>query len=304
MKDKIYNNAKEFNQKGMNYYVEKELKQSIINLSISAELIGKAFLAIIHPSIIVDGDFDSLLRVCGAGKYSRKSPMNIRTIGAREVFKRCFQILPKLRDYEKELHLLADVRNGLVHLGDHDIEVSKQIFKPYLRYTKIILAAMNSPFDDYFGEFSELADANILDATKEIDLEVQKAIIKAKSNFKKRFESLDEKVKEKIIKTIIASYALDMYDEDLISCPACSNDAILSGSHEVTDWEADFDEDGNPEGAYPIVKLHGDSLRCDVCGLILSTSEKLEVAGVETEVELEDIDPADFVEPIDEYWEM
>ena len=235
MKDKIYNNAKEFNQKGMNYYVEKELKQSIVNLSISAELIGKAFLAIIHPSMIVDGDFDSLLRVCGAGKYSRKSPMNIRTIGAREVFKRCFQILPKLKDYERELHLLADVRNGLVHLGEHDIEIGKQIFKPYLKYTKIIFTSMNSSFDDYFGEFSELADANILDATKEIDLEVQKAIIKAKSNFKKRFDSLDEKVKKKIIKTIIASYTLDVYDEDLISCPACGNDAILSGSHEVTD---------------------------------------------------------------------
>ncbi len=49
MKDKIYNNAKEFDRKGMNYYVEKELKQSIVNLSISAELIGKAFLATIQP---------------------------------------------------------------------------------------------------------------------------------------------------------------------------------------------------------------------------------------------------------------
>ncbi len=92
------------------------------------------------------------------------------------------------------------------------------------------------------------------------------------------------------------------YDEHSISCPVCANDAILSGWHEVTDWEADIGRHGNPEGAYPIVTLHGDSLRCDVCGLNLNSREKLEVAGVETEVELEDIDPGDFLEQIEE-WE-
>lgn len=302
MKDKIYNNAKEFNQKGMSYFINKELKHAIINLSISAELLGKAFLATIHTSIIIDNDFDSLLHACGAGKHSRKSPTNIRTIGARKVFARCFRVLPKLKDYERELQLLADIRNGLVHLGEHDIEISKQVFRPYLKYTKILLETMNKIFDDYFGEFNKLVDANIQDSTKEIDLEVQEAIAKARTNYKRRFDALDEEVKNKIIKTITASYVLDKYDATLIECPACENEAILSGSHGVTDWEADFDRDGNPEGAYPIVKLYPDTLKCDICGLILNSIEKLQTVGIETETDLEDVDPADFYEPMDDYY--
>jgi len=300
MKDKIYNHAKDFNKKALNHYVEKENSHAIINLSQSAELLGKAFLVNIHPSLIISNDFDSLLQVCGAGKHSRKSPSNIRTIGAKEVYKRCFQILPELREYEEHLNLLTDVRNGLVHLGDNEIEIINKSFAPYLKYVKKLLEAMETPLDDFFEEFTKLANTSIQKSAKEIDVKVQSLLAKSRNDYKNKFKNTGKKVKESIIDTIVRSYVLEQYDEELIECPACNNlSAIISGSHEVVDWEADFNEDGTPMAAYPVVELYGDSLRCEVCGLKLNSSEEIKTAGIETPVTLEDIDPSDFFEEFD-----
>lgn len=297
MKEKILNNAKDFNKKALSYYVEKENKYAIINMSFSAELLGKAFLAKIHPSLIVNNDFDSFLHVCGAGKHSRKSPSNIRTIGAKEVYKRCFQILPKLRDYEDSLNLLADVRNGLVHLGDYEIDIINKVFLPYLKYMKGLLEAIEISFDDFFGEYTTLSNISIQKSVKEVDIRVQSLLAKSRSDYKKMFKNIEKKVKQSVIDTIVKSYVLEKYDEELIECPTCDNfSAIISGSHEVVDWDVDVDSDGTPIGAWPNVVLYGDSLRCEVCGLKLNSSEEIEAAGTETSITLEDVDPSDFEE--------
>lgn len=300
MKDKIYNQSKSFNKKALNYYVEKENCHTIINLSQSAELLGKAFLVNIHPSLIISNDFDSLLHVCGVGKHSRKSPANIRTIGAREVYRRCLQILPELRDFEKQLNLLADVRNGLIHLGDSELEIINKVFLPYLKYIKKLLEEMETPLDDFFEEYIELANTSIQKSAKEIDVRVQCFLAKSRSDYKNKFKNTEEKVKKNIIDTIVKSYLLEQYDEELIDCPACKNlSAIMSGSHEVVNWEADVDRDGTLMGAYPIVELYGDSLRCEVCGFKLKSAGEIKATGTETSITLENIDPSDFYEDVD-----
>jgi len=300
MIEKIYCNAKDFNEKALNYYIEKDYNHAIVNLAISAELLGKAFLSKIHPSLIVNDDFDSLLHVCGAGKHSRKNPSNIRTIGAKKVYKRCLQILPELRNYEENLYLLADVRNGLVHLTGFEKEAINKVFLPYCKYIKKILESIDTPLDDFFGEFTKLVNTSIKKSAKEIDIKVQCLLAKSKNDFKNKFKNTEKKVRKIIINTIVKSYVLEQYDEELIDCPSCNNlSATISGSHEVVDWEADFDRDGEPIGAYPVVVLYGDSLRCDVCGLRLNSSEEINAAGIESSVKLEDIDPSDFYEEID-----
>lgn len=297
---KIYSNAKDFNKKALNYYIEKDFNHAIVNLAISAELLGKAFLSKIHPSLIVNNDFDSLLHVCEAGKHSRKSPSNIRTIGAKEVYKRCFQILPELRNYEENLNLLADVKNGLVHLADFEKEIINKVFLPYLKYIKKILEAIETPLDDFFGEFTKLANISIQKSAKEIDIKVQCLLAKSKSDYKNKFKNTEKKVRKSIIDTIVKSYVLEQYNEELIDCPSCNNlSAIISGSHEVVDWEVDFDRDGTPIGGYPVVVLYGASLKCEVCGLKLNSPEEINAVGIESSLTLEDIDPSDFYEEID-----
>ncbi|MFC1590277.1 hypothetical protein ACFL42_02145 [Candidatus Omnitrophota bacterium] len=300
MKDKIYKRAKDFTCKALKDYVEGEKEHFLVNLAISAELLGKAFLAGIHPSLIVDKDFDSLLHVCGAGQHSNKSPANIRTIGAREVFNRCSQILPKLKEHEHALNTLANIRSGLIHLGEHDDELSKNLFTPYLKYVKIVLEALKISFSDHFEEYSDVADTNIKDSKKESEVLAQSALAKARSNYRERFEDVEGVTKKNIIETIKKSYVVEKYDQELVNCPACSNTAVMSGSHAVDGWEADFDRDGIPEGAYPVVKLYGDSLKCNICGLEIESATGLEAAGIETPLLLENVDPVDFYEELND----
>jgi hypothetical protein len=48
------------------------------------------------------------------------------------------------------MRLLAGVRNGIVHLGEHDAAIGERTFVPYLRYAKLLLEAMGIAFDNYF----------------------------------------------------------------------------------------------------------------------------------------------------------
>lgn len=297
MKDKIFENAKDFNEKGMKYYVENDMKHSLLNIAVAAELLGKAFLSGINPCLIVDKDFDSMLHVCGEGKHARKSPGNIRTVGAKEVFNRCIQILPKLKDYEAEMILLADFRSGVLHLAEHEKEFVKKVFSPYLKFVKILCEAMNISMSDYFGEFHKLVDVSIKESTKQINIDVERSITKAKIDFQERFEGLEEVIKKNIVKSITDGYVLDKYDEALFECPVCKNDGVVAGTFHIETWDVDFDRDGNPEGAYPVGKLYATSFNCNVCGLKLNTSEELEAAGIDTVVGVENIDPTDFYEP-------
>lgn len=300
MKEKIFERAKDFANKGLKDYVDDLSEHFLVNLAISAELLGKAFLAGIHPSLIIDKDFDSLLHICGAGKHAKKSPANIRTIGARDVFSRCSQVLPKLKEYQEILNTLANIRSGLIHLGNHDAEMAKLVFTPYLKYTKIILENMHVDFKGYFGEYAGIASTNMKDSKKEVDVQVQALLAKARSDFTQKFQGVEKEVVKGIIKTLEESYVMTKYEEEHVSCPVCENIGVISGSSEVEGWDVDYDKDGNTEGGYPIVKLHGDSFKCNVCGLELDSSEALESAGIEPCIDLEDVDPADFYGEIDE----
>lgn len=296
MEKKLLHSAEDFNQEGMDHYVDNDIKHALANLSISFELLGKSFLAGVDPALIIDKDFDSLLHVCGAGKHARKSPVNIKTIGAHEVIKRCSQILPKIKDYEVGLGLLADARNGVLHFGECEAEMAKQVFVPYLKCTKVLLEAIGVDFEKYFGEFHKFVTTMLLESAKEIDVEVERLITKAKSNFQKKFKEIPGPTRKNIIQTVIDNYVLDKYNEVLTECPVCKNDGVVSGSHEVVSWEAEFDRDGSPEGAYPIVELYADSFKCNICGLALDTSAELEAAGIETVIKLNDVDSNDFIE--------
>ena len=62
------------------HYLKNEYDQFFIQAGISFELLGKARLATIHPSLIIDKDFDSLLHACDAGKHSKRCPGMLRPL--------------------------------------------------------------------------------------------------------------------------------------------------------------------------------------------------------------------------------
>jgi len=88
-------------ERAIRHYLAPEYDQFLILAGHYFELIGKARLASIDPSLVVDRNFDSLLLVCADGKHTQRPPWNIKTITATEMLRRCSQVHPRLKDFEK-----------------------------------------------------------------------------------------------------------------------------------------------------------------------------------------------------------
>jgi len=293
MRDNLISKSSQWAQRAIKSYLDTEHELFFVQAGVSFELLGKAFLAGIHPSLIVDKDFDSLLQVCGAGTHSKRPPGNIRTIGARDVVARVSQVLPQLKSYEQQLGLLADLRNGAVHLGVTGSTTFTDAIGPFLQATQTLLESCGQPFDTYFGAYTEIARKLLDESSQEIERRVAVKLARAREAYKEKFGELETKTVQQISGVIFKTYDFYKYQDEPEDCPACSELGVSSGDYEV-EWEyADWD-DPTPE---PKVTLFVNHFLCKVCGLTLEGREEIKAAGLREKMEIEDVDAADFFEP-------
>ena len=300
MKDQLLKRSVGAAQRAIRHYLAPEYDQFLIQAGHSFELLGKARLAAIHPSLVVDKDFDSLLLICANGKHTQRPPWNIKTITATEVLKRCNQIHPRLRDFEKRLTLLAEYRNSAIHLGEIIEDEKKEIFHAFLAATSLLVDELGVKRQQYFGEFSELVETHLDESLAETNRNVAEQLARSRNVFAQRYSALENAQMEIVAKSVEANYPVDKYERILDDCPACGRRGLLSGSYEV-EWEVDYDDDGSISGGYPVVTMTASDFVCFFCDLILGGATELQAAGLPTTVDIEDPDPADFYDPPDEY---
>lgn len=280
-------------QRAIRQYLNGEYDRFLMDAAHSLEQLGKARLASIHPSLIVDRDFDSFLHVCSASKHAKRPPWNIKTITATEVLARCVQLHPKLSDFHPRLKLLADLRNSAVHIGQIVEEERKEIFHTYLAATDILLDELGEKRSDYFGELTDLVATHLDESLADINRSVAEKIAHSKSEYQRKFGMLSAEHRNSIVKSIENNYDLTKYENTLEHCPGCNNLGVLRGSYDI-DWEVDYDRDGTISGGYPVVTLTPFIFECGICELDLDGTTELRAAGMRESVEIEDVDPADF----------
>ena len=294
MKDQLLKASRAATHRALQHYVAGEYDQFLVHGAHSVELLCKGRLASIHPSLIIDKDFDSLLLACAAGKHTKRKPWSIRTITATEALTRCVQILPRLADFKDELKLLAEYRNSAVHLGEIVDDEKKAIVHAFIAGTSTIADEMGVARNDFFGEYAELVAKHLDKSSEEVSRTVAEKLAYAKAVFEQRFESLDKEQMDVVVKAIESGYATSKYERVLNECPACGHQGLISGSFDV-DWQTDVDEDGFHSG-YPIVTLTTSDFVCLFCQLLLDGSAELKASGLPMEIDIEDPDPADFVD--------
>lgn len=302
MKEKLVDRSLKAGQRAIRHYLNGEHDQFLMQAAMCFELLGKARLAAIHPSLIIDRDFDSFLHVCAAGKHAQRAPWNLKTISATEVLTRCLQLHPGLNEFKVRLRLLAEFRNSAIHLGEIVNEEQKEIFHEFLTSTSLVADEMGILRKDFFGEFENLVathlDKSLTDASR---LTAEK-LARAKADFQRKYGSLDPEQARGIISSVESAYHPTQYEEQLAECPACGHQGLLAGSIDV-DWQAAFDDDGQPEGAYPIVTLTPSSFDCNLCDLSLEGAAELKAASFDETMPVEDVEPSDFYdEPDHDYY--
>ncbi len=286
MKQALLTKSSEWTQKAIRSYLDGQYETFFVNAGIAFELLGKAFLAGIHPSLLVDKDFDSLLQVCGAGSHSKRAPGNIRTIGAKDVISRTSQVLPQLKSYEQELGFLADMRNGAVHIGVIGAVNVVEIASVYFRATKVLAENCGQIPDQYFSIHSETVKKLIDDSSREIEKVVTIKVARAKQVFEEKYGELEIKLVDEIAEIIRQSYILEEYYDEYETCPACLKISLSSGTYEV-EWELADRDDETPE---PIVRLNVERFICKICGLSLNGRDEIIAAKLQDKITIENVD--------------
>jgi len=271
----------------------------LLHIGIGLELLFKAYLASLHGTLIVENDFDSLLRASGNARHARTGPEGMRTIGMSEARKRVGRLLPQIENLRAPLEALANARNGISHMGIATSDVDNRFLLPFLQAGDLVINEIPAKVrDDLWGDFLEMVDAYLSESEEATKAETAEAIVVARHTFEIRYGDMEPAVRNGVITAIEAGYEPEKYEQDLIDCPACGHLALATGANKV-EWEADWDVEGGEAyvvGAYPKVTFIPGTLECRVCGLVLDPEDALQAAGVPESWELENVDAEDFYE--------
>jgi len=283
-------------------YAEGNLDRFGMEGGVALELLCKAYLARIDPSLIIDTTnrdktFDYLLLARGhPGAAVPRSAL--RTIGADEALRRVAQLVPAASSSPRELSPLIESRNGFLHLGEVDRDTAKSVCSRYVATMRTIGAELGLDVATLFADYADYAEEILKASAEDVSAYVTAAIATAHKRFEEQFLHVPKATVASLVTTLEQSVSLSRYEQEYVECPSCGHRAVASGDYEVGDPEPDsYDREGNPEGFYLPVTLHASALACPVCGLAFAAYEELEAAGVETVIAIEDVDPADFYEP-------
>jgi rubredoxin len=203
------------------------------------------------------------------------------------------QIEPKLNSFLKELGLLAELRNGIIHLGLIPQADARNILIAYAKAIEILSRIGGLDLATFFQDFASVVQVHLDESVAEVNKIVTEKVVKARNDFERRYENFSDTERKAVFASLASTLALPQHEAELIDCPVCKQQGFLSGQFDV-EWDVDYDNEGYPERANPTVTLIGDSFFCPVCGLELKDFTELEAAGVDTAVDIDDFDPSEF----------
>jgi hypothetical protein len=269
--DELFNKSKIFIEKAIYKRDQGDYSEFLLWSSLALELLGKAALAYVHPSLVVDpNDPKGFLVACG---YSRLD--DFKTITAKTVFERLHNTLSINRFDQKTKDFcmsLANKRNAELHSGlipFDGVQIETWVPKLWDVY-KILLDFQQKTLTDFVGEQEAInAEEIINDHSQTIQKLIELRVERHRQAYKEKYAFHSP---QQIV------YDLDI-DQEIIDCPSCSNDGIADG--ELSDKEyvgRDPDE--------PWIELIDEtyavtSFRCLYCDLKLNGYDEIDFSGID-----------------------
>jgi hypothetical protein len=135
-------------------WIEDERDIAVLHCGISVEHLLKAFLASKHPSLLVDvRDFSSLLYAVGEGERATVDEHLTKSIGASECFRRVAQFI-HLPATQQQAEPIFSARNGVAHLGIHQIEKTDETIAVSVKIVDAVLAALGADRFEYWTPYA------------------------------------------------------------------------------------------------------------------------------------------------------
>lgn len=287
----IFSKSRFYIQRALHRKEQQDFDEYQLWASLALELLGKAALAKIHPSLIVDPThFQSLFAASGLNLST-----DIKTIAAHTLFERLRHIAPKFEEPVKSFcNGIAQRRNAELHSGETPFKTMKlEAWEArYWHAAQVILSMMESTLENWLGAANAKAPTQLLEHAAQaraaaVGIRVQQA--------KEQFAALSKKVREEALAGAESKNHYDyrnlfrlVADEEWeAQCPACGGKAYLAGmltSEEIVD--STYDADGAWE--YVARYFTAEEFHCPVCDLQMEGSDEIEAAGLSTEHETEE----------------
>lgn len=266
----------------------------------SLELLAKAHLAGIHPSLVVEVEKGNLNTLLEANGISTGTP--VRTIGAAEAYARLKHTVANFTTpVFAECKKLADRRNAELHSGDAACAAV-----PYDSWegdfwnaADLVLASMDMDLREWLGADAK-APKEFLRAHRAAEKKL--AVKRVKQHAEQfgatpegklgrdKFASLVERTRGAIPNMSAFRYLYSKYWHQ--KCPSCGTWGFAAGDEE---WEQPAEDQSSADHGYQIVErsYSPSEFQCPMCGLSLVGDTAVHAAGIvdshitETEEEIQ-----------------
>lgn len=278
--------ASEYAKRAMTEYVSSNLHDFFLFAGLGIELALKSQLAEENLAFLApDGRFASAIALSNASDDIARLPSGTRTVGGRVALDRYVQLHSSASWLSSGIAELLALRNGEAHLGVIDSTLQRRAFNSFLQGFNTIL---DPDLEEFWAPHYEFVRATLDENAQQVQQVVTLKISQARERYR-QIESLTPQQREAILALVVSHSSVDVLDDSPVLCPACGSQAVARGSNLMDYDEPDFGRDG-PVGGRLWVQFSPDSLRCDVCGLVLENPEELFHAGVPNAWENEDED--------------
>jgi hypothetical protein len=265
---------------------------AVHHAGVATEHLLKAYLAGIHPALIVDGrHFDSLLHATGLGSHA--APLTkVKTIGLADAHERVLKLLPrKIAIDKKALEPLADARNGVAHSAIHDSTQAEAVFTICLRLADPILEELKVDPVSYWGPYRVLHDKLVDEQVRQERVAAEALLVKARSLFEQRFGHMPHRERDVVLATITSKPMIMMSREAPKTCPACGAQGWVAGEVNV-----------QGVAGQEVVYLIPYGFHCSACDLEVDSKLLPHLGDLDEDITLDD-DPYDYLgdePPVDE----
>ena len=273
----LHERATSYVRRALGAYVGQDDHDFFLFAGLAVELAVKCQLAGECAAFLAPGQhFASALDLWRARGDVRQLATGTRTVGGLDAFRRLTAMKPELKAHDTGVSELFAYRNGEAHLGVVDATLRTRAFVSFLEGVKAVLG------DDaeLWKPHEELVRVTLDENAERIHRDVQLRLAHARERFDLLRTSLGEGHAAAIAVLEMNGIGELKLDEAVAQCPACGSRALAHGLNELEYGEVDVGRDGDIEGVETWLQFRALSLKCELCGLELSSPAEVKAAGM------------------------
>lgn len=282
--DALHAKSKVYIGRALTRKASNDLDEYQLWASLALELLGKAALALKHPSLVVDPThWQSMFVAAGINITT-----DVKTITAKTLFERLAHLVPRFDSNVQEFcQGIALRRNSELHSGDLPFRVMRLDAweARYWHACDTILLQMGSSLEQWLGAADAKAPRERLDeAAKALNAAVELRVAAAKNRFAALKKSeRDRLIAEAELRELQHQAAIFHGSYDSIwkqSCPSCGSRAFMTGEQSSEVISEEHDEFASAIWEVVDREFLGQEFRCPTCDLTLVNSDEITAAGL------------------------